>query len=111
MKLLLDENVPATFAKLLTGHDCSSVIRLGWRGTKNGALLIRAEQNGFDVLVTLDDDIEREQSMRNKQIAVLVLRPNGQGKKVLSDLAPTVLEALREIRPGQIKSVRSPQGQ
>jgi len=111
MKVLLDENVPATLGKLLIGHECSSVIRLGWRGTKNGTLMSRAERDGFEVLITLDDDIELEQNMRSRQIAILVLKPAGQGKRVLADFAPLVLEALQDVRQGTISTIQRPLGQ
>lgn len=42
MRLLFDENTPFALARELSGHVCSSVARLGWRGTENGALLSRA---------------------------------------------------------------------
>ena len=109
MRLLFDENTPFSLAKELTGHECGSVTRLGWQGTKNGALLTRAETAGFEVLITLDDNMQTEQNMTGRRIAVLVLRPAGQGKKAVSELAGDVLLALAEITHGEIRTVsRSP---
>lgn len=39
MKILLDECVPWPMHKLLPGHECVSVQKRGWGGTKNGDLL------------------------------------------------------------------------
>jgi predicted nuclease of predicted toxin-antitoxin system len=97
MRLLFDENAPYSLARDLTGHECSSVIRLGWRGTGNGALLNRAEKAGFDVLVTLDDDMTPEQNMQGRKISILVLKPNEQGKAATRALAGRVLKALNDI--------------
>jgi predicted nuclease of predicted toxin-antitoxin system len=105
MKLIFDENTPFSLARDLDGHDCSSVIKLGWRGTENGQLLSRAEHAGFDVLVTLDDDIEKEQNMAGRRIAILVVKPAEQGKQAMRMLAPVVLDALTEIRPGEIRVI------
>ena len=81
MRLLFDENTPFSLARELKGHECTSVNRLNWKGTKNGALLTRAEAAGFDVLITLDDDMEPEQNMAGRRIAVLVVKLEKQGKQ------------------------------
>src|SRR6185312_14174214 len=103
MRLLFDENMPFTLARELLGHDCSHVIRLGWAGTKNGALLSRAERAGFDVLLTLDDDMEGEQTMAGRRIAVVVVKPAGQGKGPTRAMAGKFLVALTAIQPGEIR--------
>ncbi|MBS1727947.1 MAG: DUF5615 family PIN-like protein [Armatimonadetes bacterium] len=80
MKLLFDENMPFSLANRLLSHDRSSATCLGWSGTKNGELLRRAEENGFDVLLTLDDNIPSEQNMTGRRISILILKPASQGK-------------------------------
>jgi len=79
---------------------------LGWRGTQNGALLTRAEKAGFDVLITLDDDMEGEQNMSGRRLAVVVLKPRKQGKVAAAELAESLLSALAELKPGEIRVVR-----
>lgn len=60
MKLLLDENVPAPItstvkALLRRSHDVQHVIDLpGWSGTKDLHLYGKAEDAGFEVVVTND---------------------------------------------------------
>jgi len=102
MRLLFDENAPFSLARELVGHDCSHVIRLGWRGTKNGALLARAEEAGFEVLITLDEDMKFEQNMTGRKIAILVVKPLGQGKMAMKSMAGRVLSALVTLKPGDI---------
>lgn len=43
IRILLDENFPVDFAKLLVGHEVTTlhVHNLGWSGIKNGELLRR----------------------------------------------------------------------
>jgi hypothetical protein len=103
MRILFDENTPYSLARELSGHECSSVNRLGWKGTKNGALLTRAEDAGFELLITMDDDIEPEQNMAGRRIAILVLKLKKQGKQATRALAPRVLAALPTIQPGEIR--------
>ena len=61
MRILLDENFPADFAKLLVKHDVSTVHSLGWSGVKNGELLRRAD-GVCEVFVTLDRSLEFQQN-------------------------------------------------
>jgi hypothetical protein len=98
--------MPFLLSRDLLGHESASVHDLGWAGTKNGALLTRAEANGFDVLVTLDDDIEGEQNMRDRRIAILVIKPRKQGKQAVREMAALALDALTNLRPGEIRVVR-----
>lgn len=51
MRILLDENFPADFAKLLVGHEVSTVHSQGWSGVKNGELL-RDAHTVCEVFVT-----------------------------------------------------------
>jgi predicted nuclease of predicted toxin-antitoxin system len=105
MRLLFDENTPFSLRRELIGHECNSVTRLHWRGTDNGALLTQAEMAGFDVLVTLDDDMKPEQNMEGRRIAILVLKPEAQGKAATKAPAGRVLLALSTLKPGEIRVV------
>ncbi len=73
MRILLDENFPADFAKLLEGHDTSNVHSHGWAGIKNGELLRRA-RGVWDVFVTLDRNLEFQQNMKVLSFGVVVVR-------------------------------------
>ena len=53
MRILLDECVPWPMRQLLTGHDCISVQKQGWKGIKNGELLALAAKE-FDLFITSD---------------------------------------------------------
>ena len=57
MRVLLDEDVP-TRLRLYFGEavDVETVEYRGWKGLKNGELL-RAAQEHFDVLVTMDNHL------------------------------------------------------
>ena len=97
--------MPYDLAKDLSDYECSSVQRQGWSGAKNGQLLRQAENSGFDLLITLDDDIAGEQTMNGRQISVLVLKPKRQGTLAVRQLAPEVRKVLAEIGKGQIRRV------
>lgn len=103
MRILFDENMPFGLQQDLTGHECNHVNRLGWQGIENGTLLTAAEKAGFDVLLTLDKGIPSQQEMTGRKIIVFVLRPDGQGNRVVRAFAGEILLALRDLQPGEVK--------
>ena len=110
MRVLLDENLPHDLASVLTGHVVFTVQGLGWAGTKNGALLNRAGGE-CDVFVTIDGNIEHQQSLDSLSFGVVVI---GAASNRMADLRPVVPELLRAIdavRPGEVRHVdTSPRG-
>lgn len=104
MRILLDESVPRTLARELTGHEVQTVQRLGWAGLKNGALLQRATGE-YDVLITGDRNLEYQQNLTRLQIAIVVLVATSNRIEALKPLVPELLRALISIRPGQIVHV------
>jgi len=64
MRVILDENLPHQLRAHLAKHETATTVYMGWGGFKNGALLKAAEDSGFDVLVTGDLSIERQQNLR-----------------------------------------------
>ena len=57
MKILFDANTPAPLARFLRGHEVVRADELGWQGLENGDLLDAAEQGGFDLLLTCDQNV------------------------------------------------------
>jgi hypothetical protein len=83
MRILLDENSPADFAKLTVGHDTSNVHSHGWAGIKNGELLRRAH-GMCDVFVTLDRNLEFQQNIKVLSFSLVVVRSRSNRIKDLS---------------------------
>ena len=102
MKVLLDENIPLSLWRHLPGHECEHVIRLGWRGVKNGVLLDRAEREEFDAIISLDADMPGEQRLDGRRILLVVLTPREQGKNPVHELAPEIDSALKSGEPGSV---------
>jgi uncharacterized protein DUF5615 len=105
MKILLDECVPRRFKDSLPGHDCQTVPEAGLAGQENGALLKAAEQQGFDVFLTIDTSIQHQQNFSGRRIAMLVIRFRSNHLPELLPHLQECLEALRSIKPGQIVTV------
>ncbi len=106
MRVLLDECTPRKLRRELPGHHVSTVTEQGWSGTRNGALLRRAAGE-FDVLLTVDSNMEFQQNVSTLPIAVIVLVAYSNDVNVLQPLMPQVRDLLPTIEPGRLYHVRS----
>lgn len=99
MKILLDECTPRIVQRRLPKLDISTVQQVGWGGVKNGELLARAEGR-FDVLVTADRNLQSQQHITGRRLAVIVL-PSNRVPDVVAVLAALEV-ALQAIQPGTV---------
>lgn len=95
MKILFDEGVPKQLRRLLARDDITLVEEKGWKGIKNGRLLQLAEENGFDVLITADQNLKYQQNLKSRRIGIVVLPYNR--RKWMPLLVPAIAAALNEI--------------
>lgn len=100
MRVLLDENLNWRLKRDLPGHEVESVPLLGWAGIQNGALLRKAVESGFDVLVTMDSSMVHQQDFSAYAIAVLVLRARSNRLEDTRPLMVAVLQALTQAPKG-----------
>ena len=104
MRILLDENFPVDFAKMLAGHEIATIHSLGWSGIKNGDLLRRAHRV-CDVFVTLDRNLEFQHNIKILPFGVVVVCARSNR---IADLAPhitSILKAACRVVSGQIEHV------
>ena len=71
MRILLDECVPRRLRRELPGHDVRTVPEMGLSGKKNGELLKLIAGRGFEVLLTVDQNIRHQQHLQATGIAVV----------------------------------------
>ena len=98
MLILFDQNVPRRLRKFLSGHLVRVSADLGWGQIKNGSLLAIAEEQGFDLLVTGDQNISYQQNLIGRRIAVLVLGSNRWTR--IQDHLSVISAAVNASEPG-----------
>lgn len=77
MRILLDKNVPDAVRRFLPKHEVRSFAQMQWpERLENGVLLNRAEESGFDVLLTCDQNIRHQQNLEGRKLALVVLGSN-----------------------------------
>jgi Domain of unknown function (DUF5615) len=73
MKVLLDECVTRYLKRDFTGHEVLTIEEAGFKGLKNGRLL-QAASGQYDVLVTVDQNLQYQQNLKTFAIAIIVLK-------------------------------------
>ena len=103
MKVLLDENLPHKLWKHLLKHQVMTVSRQGWGGLKNGDLLKAAENAQFEVFVTADLNVEYQQNLARRRIAMVVLSTNNW--PIVKRHIPKIQSAVDGALPGSFTRV------
>ncbi|HYG63787.1 MAG TPA: DUF5615 family PIN-like protein [Thermoanaerobaculia bacterium] len=104
-RTLLDEQLPRDLKAALATVSAVFVHELGWKGTKNGELLRRAADAGFEVFVTMDRKLRHQQNLRGIPFGIVLVRARTNRWEDLLPLVPVLLVALAEVRPGEIREV------
>jgi hypothetical protein len=83
----------------LSGHEVRTVSEADWPGVENGALLQLAARE-FDVLLTVDRNLEYQQNFTGLELAVIVIEAPSNDVAVLRPLMAAVREAISKAQPG-----------
>jgi hypothetical protein len=74
MQVLFDQGTPVPLRRYLALHAVVTVFEKGWSTLQNGELLSMAEREGFEVLVTTDQNLKHQQNLKERQLAIVVLK-------------------------------------
>ena len=73
MRILFDQGTPVPLRKHLVSHQIETTYERDWGSFRNGELLSQAEANGFEVLVTTDQNLKHQQNLNTRRISIVVL--------------------------------------
>jgi hypothetical protein len=73
MRILFDQGTPVPLRRYLTSHMVDTAFERGWSALHNGVLLDVAEQEGYDLLMTTDQNLRYQQRLADRQLAIIVL--------------------------------------
>lgn len=104
MKVLLDQNAPRGLSQVLTGHDVRTALQMGWDKLENGDLIEAAERDGFDVMVTADQNIKYQQRLSHRHIALIVLETNKW--PVVRASLDRIIHAVDSAVPGRYQAIQ-----
>ncbi len=106
MRILLDECVDQRLRLLLADHECHTAAYAGLAGLKNGVLLDAAEDAGFEVMITTDQEIPFQQNLGMRRIAIMILCAPTNRLADLTPLMPAAAAALDTIAAGAVIRIR-----
>jgi hypothetical protein len=77
LRIVFDKNVPVGVRRFLSNHEVHTFVEMHWHPQlENGELLKFAEAEGFDVMVTSDQNIIYQQNLTGRKLALVVLGSN-----------------------------------
>lgn len=104
MRILLDACVPRRLANELSGHEVRTVPEMGWADLDDGPLL-DAMAGLFDVLVTVDKNLPKQQRVHTRLFGIVVLREKTNRLADLLPLVSALRAAVEELRPGEVREL------
>lgn len=106
MRVLFDQGTPVPLRKHLAAHQVATIFELGWNKLKNGELLQKAEESGFSVLVTTDQNLRYQQNLAGRKIAIVVLATTSWPR--IERAVESVAKAVNTAAPGSYVEVSVP---
>lgn len=73
MRIFFDQGTPVPLRQSLTHHEVATAFEREWSRLENGQLLDAAEKHGFEVIVTTDSNLQYQQNLKSRRIAIIVL--------------------------------------
>jgi predicted nuclease of predicted toxin-antitoxin system len=98
VKILLDECIPRTLKRYLTGHHVQTAQQAGFGGYKNGRLL-RAAEGEFDLLITSDKNLQYQQNLASRKMSILILSTNHRPS--IEENRKEILRTVNRMKPQQ----------
>ncbi len=78
----------------------------GWELLENGELIQRAEEEGYEVIVTTDQSMRYQQNLAGRKLAVVVLMATAWPRVRLRTVE--IRTAVEKVRPGELREVPIP---
>ena len=97
---------PQKLRLLIDVHTVVTVAFQGWSGLKNGLLLAAAEEAGYELFITADQEISYQQNLAGRKMALLMLSTNNWDY-VKASIAK-IMMAIDAVTPGSYAELEIP---
>src|SRR5258708_2917272 len=106
MRILFDQGAPVPIAAWLREHTVRTTLEEKWDTLANGELLRVAEQAGFDILLTTDNNMAYQQNLTGRKIAIVVL--SGNRWRLVQRVIRKIVAAINKTEPGSYTVIDVP---
>ncbi|MEX0687151.1 MAG: DUF5615 family PIN-like protein [Pirellulales bacterium] len=104
MKILLDQGTPVPLRRHLDGHEIHTVFERGWDRLTNGDVLAVAILNGYEILISTDQNLRHQQDLRRVRLGIVVLLTTSWPR--ISQNTAAVAAAIEHVQAGGLVEVR-----
>jgi hypothetical protein len=101
MRVLFDQGTPKPLRQFLPGHQIRTAYEERWNELSNGDLLRAAERAGFEVLISTDQNLEYQQNLSTRVIAIIIL-PTTRWPEIRAHVIE-IADAVNVASPGSYK--------
>lgn len=105
MKILFDHGTSAPLRRHLTEHSVDRSAERGWELLENGELIRKAEEEGYEVIVTTDQSMRYQQNLTGRRLAIVVLLATAWPR--VQHRTAEIRQAIEEVGPGELREVPS----
>ena len=104
MKILFDQGTPVPLRQLLREHTVVTAYERGWQTLENGSLISAAEADGFEVILTTDQNLKYQQNLQKRSISIIVLSSTSWPR--IRENAPAIQKALDQLMPSSFLEIK-----
>ncbi len=98
MKILFDQGTPVPLRRHLLLQTVETAAELGWSVLGNGELIAAAEEAGFDLMITTDQNLRYQQNLAERRIGIVVLMTTSWPR--IQRQVQEVIAAVNGLPPG-----------
>jgi len=103
LRILFDQGTPAPLRRHLHPNTVDTTAELNWSTVTNGELLKLAEENGYEVFVTTDQNLRYQQNLQDRKIGIVVWKSTSWPR--IQQKIPKVVLAISAAHGGGYEEV------
>ena len=103
MRILFDQGTPVPLRKHLHAHSVDTTAERNWSTISNGELLKCAEESGYEVFITTDQNLRYQQNLKGRRIGIVVLMATSWPRA--QQHIPEILAAVHRVLGGGYEEV------
>lgn len=103
MRILFDQGTPVPLRRHLHPGTVDTTHGMGWSTVTNGDLLKLAEDNGYDIFVTTDQNLRYQQNLGGRRMGIVVLMSTSWPR--IQRRIPEILVAISAAQGGGYEEV------
>jgi len=106
MKILLDECIPVRLKKLLPDFKVYTFTEMGWTSFTNGKLMKISIESGFDIMITVDKNLQYQQNIKEYDISIVVFEVLYNRFQDFIPLIPKFIELQSKLEKKKIYMIK-----